>query len=300
MSLSAFHSHPVPVLDYEAAVASIQDIQARELATPGFNPELKTILLTHGDRARPAVLWLHGYTSAPPAFKQLAELCFQNGCNVLVPCIPHHGFKDRLSVEVSRVKAAELASFTDRMVDLMCGLGEQVIVGGLSMGGVMTCWAAQERADISTAIIIAPPLGFRIIPAGLTRTVAYGTQLLPDIKQWWDPEKKEHCDGPDYCYPRNSTHSAGQISQLGFKVFALGHRRPPVAARIWVVINDHDEVVNNELILRLVETWQKSNAPQLKVFHFPDELGLPHDCISLEQPKGNIRLVYAELMKMLG
>jgi hypothetical protein len=66
-----------------------------------------------------------------------------------------------------------------------------------------------------------------------------------------------------------------------------------------LVINDHDETVNKELILRLVETWQKSKAQQLQVFHFPDEIGLPHDCISLEQPKGNTRLVYAELMQML-
>jgi esterase/lipase len=300
MSSSAFHSHPAPVLDYETALARIQAIQADELATPGFNPELQTILLTHGDKARQAVLWFHGYTSAPLTLKSLAELCFQNGCNVLVPCIPHHGFEDRRSPEVSRVKAVELASFTQGMIDLTRGLGEKAIVGGLSMGGVTTCWAAQERADISTAIIIAPFLGARIIPAGLTGIVAYGVQLLPDIKQWWDPEKKEHCDGPDYGYPWHSTHSLGQILQLGFKVVASARRQPPAAARIWVVINDHDESVNKAMILRLVETWQKANATQLNVFHFPDKLGLPHDCISLEQPKGNTRLVDAELMKMLG
>jgi esterase/lipase len=300
MSSSSFQSHPAPVLDYETAVARVQAIQARELATPGFNPELKTILLTHGDKARQAVLWLHGYTAASVQFKQLAELCFQNGCNVLVPCMPHHGFKDRLSPEVNKVKATELVRFTDEMIDLTHGLGESVVVGGLSMGGVMTCWAAQERADISAAIIIAPFLGARIIPADLTKFVAYGVQLLPDIKQWWDPEKKEHCDGPDYGYPWNSTHSLGQILQLGFKVIAFARRRPPAAAKIWMVINDHDESVNKEMILRLVKTWQKSNAPQLKFFHFPDEIGLPHDCISLEQPKGNTRLVYAELMRMLG
>ena len=300
MSSSAFQSHPAPLPDYNAAVARVQSIQARELALPGFNPELKTILLTHGNKTRQAVLWLHGYTAAPLLFKPLAELCFQNGFNALVPCIPHHGFKDRLSPEVSRIIATELACFTDEMIDLTRALGEAVIVGGLSMGAVMTCWAAQERADISTAIIIAPFLGARIIPAGLTKPLAYGMQLLPDIKQWWDPEKKELCDGPDYGYPWYSTHSLGQILQLGSKAFAFGRRRPPAAAKIWVVINDHDESVNNKMIMRLGKTWQKSNTPQLKTFHFPDELGLPHDCISVEQPKGNTSLVYAELMRMLG
>ena len=140
----------------------------------------------------------------------------------------------------------------------------------------------------------------RIIPAGLTKLLAYGFQLLPDKKQWWDAEKKENCNGSHYNYPWYSTHSLGQILQLGFKVQAFGRRKPPAAAKIWVVINDHDGSVNNTLIMRLVKTWQKSNASQLQIFHFPVELGLPHDCISIEQPKANTRLVYAELMRMLG
>ncbi len=300
MSSSSFHSHPAPVLDYETALSRVQAIQGRELATPGFNPELQTILLTHGEKTRQAILWFHGYTSATLQFKSLAELCYQRGCNVLVPCIPHHGLLDRMTTEVSKFKAAELIQFSDEMVNVVHGLGEQVIVGGLSLGGVMTCWAAQERADISTAIIIAPFLGARIIPADLTKLVAYGVQLLPDIKQWWDAEKKENCDGPAYAYPRHSTRSLGQIMQLGFRVSGLGCRKPPAAAKIWVVINDHDELVNPTMIMRLVETWKRSKARQLQVFHFPDELGLPHDCISVEQPKGNTKLVYAELMKMLG
>jgi pimeloyl-ACP methyl ester carboxylesterase len=300
MTSSEFHSHPASLQDYETAIEKIQAMQAGELATPGFNPELQTTLLTHGEKARRVVLWLHGYTAAPPQFKSLAELCFQRGYNVLVPRIPHHGFKDRLCSEVSKIKATELVRFTDEMIDLAHGLGEEVILGGLSMGGVMTCWAAQERADVSQAIIIAPFLGARIIPTTLTRLVAYGVELLPDSNQWWDPENKEKCDGPDYGYPWYSRHSLGQILKLGFKVFALGRRKPPAAARIFVVINDHDESVNNTMIVRLVETWKKSKARALQAFHFPDELGLPHDCISIEQPKGNTRLVYAELMRMMG
>jgi pimeloyl-ACP methyl ester carboxylesterase len=300
MSASPFHSHPAPVLDYETAVARVQTLQAKELATPGFNPELKTILLTHGHKTKKAVLWLHGYTATPLNFKPLAEMCLQKGCNVFVPCIPHHGFKDRLTPEVSKVKETELVRFTDEMIDITRGLGEEVIVAGLSMGGVMACWAAQERADVSVAIIIAPFLGARIIPTGLTKPVAFGVQLLPDIKQWWDAEKKMNCDGPDYTYPWYSLHSLGQILQLGFRVQAFGRRNAPAAAQIWVVINDNDESVNNAMILRLVKTWQKSNATHLQTFHFPVELGIPHDCISIEQPKGNTGLVYAELMRMLG
>jgi esterase/lipase len=300
LSSSKFHSHAAPVQDYETAIGRIQVMQAGELASPGFNPELQTILLTHGEKTRQAVVWLHGYTSAPPQFKSLAGLCFQSGCNALIPCIPHHGFKDRLCTEVSRIKATELVRFTDEMIDLAHGLGEEVIVGGLSLGGVMTCWAAQERVDVSLAIIIAPFLGARVIPTALTKIVAYGLEILPDHKHWWDTEKKENRDGPDYCYPWYSTRSLGQVLQLGFKVFAFSRRKPPAAAKIRVVINEHDESVNNEMTMRLVKTWEKSKARQVQAFHFADGLGIPHDCISLEQPRGNTGLVYGELIKMIG
>ena len=300
MPSSAFRSHPAPVQDYAAAVEKVQAIQAREIATPGFDPRLQTILMSHGGKTRRAVLWFHGYTATTLQFKPLAELCFQKGYNVLVPCVLHHGMRDRLSPEISKIDARELVHFSDEMTDLARSLGDELIVGGLSMGGVQTAWGAQERADVAMAIIIAPFLGARIIPTPLTGMAALAFRLLPDILQWWDPEKKEHLDGPAYTYARYSTHSLGQILGLGFQVFALARRKPPAAGKIWVVINDHDESVNNEMVQRLVDTWERSNAGNVQTFHFPDELGIPHDCISVEQPTANTPLVYGELMKMVG
>jgi pimeloyl-ACP methyl ester carboxylesterase len=300
MPVSIFRSHPAPIQDYTAAVQKIASLQAAETAIPGFDPRLKTILLDHGKKTRRAVLWFHGYTSATLQFKPLAELCHRQGYNAFVPCIPHHGFKDRLSGEVSRIDARELVRFTEQMVDLVHGLGDEVVVGGLSMGGVMAAWVAQERPDVSVAITIAPFLGARIVPTALTRPFAYGAQILPDIIQWWDAEKKEHNDGPDYAYPQRSTHSLSQILQLGFQVFALAGKNPPAAGKVWAVINDHDEAVNNPLVERLAKIWERSKPEDVQTFHFPDELGIPHDCISVEQPRGNTPVVYAELMKMVG
>lgn len=270
------------------------------MATPGFNPKVKTLLLTHGARTRRAVLWFHGYTDTPLQFKKLVELCYEKGYNVLVPCVPHYGFKDRLSVEISKVKSGELVRFSDKMVDLMHGLGEEIIVGGLSMGGAMTAWVAQERPDVKLAIIIAPFFGAWMIPTGLIKIAAYGVQILPDIKQWWDPVKKEKGDGSEYSYLQNSTHSLSQIMRLGFQVFSFAGQKPPAVEAIWMIINDADKSVKYVMNERLVTLWKKSSAKNVQSFHFPASLGLPHDCITVEQPKGNTRLVYAELMKRIG
>ena len=300
MSSSVSQTVPLPILEYSAALEKIQAIQTAEVAQEGFDPRLQTILLTHGQKTHRAVLWFHGYTAAAAQFRQLGEICYQRGYNVLVPCVPHHGFKNRMSPETSRVKAQELLQFTPAMVDLMHGLGDEVVVGGLSMGGALASWVAQNRGDVRTAVIVSPFLGAKIIPTNLTRVVAFGMQFLPDNKRWWGPELKEASAGPDYGYVQNSTHSLGQILKLGFQVADAARSRRPLVADIWMAVNDNDQAVNNEMAERLVASWQKAGAKSVRNFHFPASLGLPHDLISIEQPGANPQVVYDELMKMVG
>jgi len=300
MSLSSFHSHPSPVLDYSAAVERIQARQAAELATPGFYPDLQSCLLTHGKKTQRVVVWLHGYTSAPPYFQSLAEECFRRGDNAFLPCAPHHGFADRMTQEVSRLNSVELVRFIDEMVDLTRGLGEEVIVAGISMGGTLAAWAAHERADVSLAVVLEPFLGAHIIPTRLTGAAMFLARLIPDIKVWWDAEKKENCDGEPYGYPRYSIRSIGQLGQLGGWLLARSRRSPPAARQVWVVLNEHDGSVNNELVERLVERWTAAGGKNVHLHRFADALGLPHDCLSTLQPNGKPELVAAELMKMIG
>ncbi len=300
MPTTDFHSHPQPVTDYATAVARINAKQAQEIATPGFRPDLKSILLTHGQKTKRAVLWFHGYSSATPEFASLAQLTFEKGYNSFVPCAPHHGFADRLSPEVSRVKAGELVRYTDEMVDLMHGLGDEIIVGGISMGGAMTAWAAQERPDVAMAILVAPFIGAKIIPDPLIRSVVFVTQYLPDILQWWDPEKKEKIEGGNYGYYQRSFHSLGQVLKIGFHVFSEANLQPPKVKQIWMVTNAHDDAVSNTMADSLAAIWRKSGSTNVRAFCFPDELELPHGCIALETPKGKPGLVYAELMRMIG
>jgi carboxylesterase len=204
-----------------------------------------------------------------------------------------------MSPETSRLKAGELLQFTNDMVDLMHGLGEEIVVGGLSMGGALASWVAQERPDVKTVVIISPFLGAKSIPPHLTRMVAYLTQLLPDNRQWWNPEMKEALSGPDYGYAQRSTHSLGQILKLGLQVADAARRRPPAVGDIWMVLNDNDHSVNNEIAERLTASWQKNGTKCVRKYYFPVSLGLPHDLIGIEQPGANPQLVYRELMKMV-
>lgn len=284
---------------FKEAVEKIKALQSRETNIYGFNPQLKTIFLSHGRKTKRAVLWLHGYTSATPQFKHLAELCFKKGYNVLVPCMPHHGLKDRLTSEIGKMTAKEQKRFVDNMVDIMHGLGNEIVVGGLSMGGIMTAWIAQQHPDVDTAIIIAATFGYKAIPTPLTRITTLAFLALPNMRQWWDNEKKDTVQDPWYGYPHRYTRSLVQLLDLGHQILGLAKHDPPAAKKVWVVVNDHDESVDNKMLQKLVDTWLNSGAKNTSIYHFPDKLGLDHDCISVEHSKDNPRIVYPVLMKMV-
>lgn len=293
-----FRLHPHPVENYENAVKAVREIQASE--GDAFYDRTKTVLLTHSKKTRRVVLWLHGYTATTLQFLPLAKLCHEKGYNVFVPCMPHHGLKQNVTAETSKMKAIELAQFADRMVDITSGLGDEVIVGGLSMGGVATAWLAQERQDVSLALIIAPFLGARIIPVQYTRLVSAVMRFLPNRILWWDPKTKSTSKEMPFNYPCFSTRSLAHIIHLGSMTFDLAKIQPPRAGKVWMIINDHDKSVNNELCEKLVHTWQSTGAKNVTACHFPDEYRLPHDCISVENPKANTKIVYSLLMDILG
>jgi carboxylesterase len=299
MPLSKPFSQPVSMNTFMEAVEKIKAMQSRETNTPGFNPQLNTIFLSHGKKTKRAILWLHGYTSATLQFKHLADLCFKKGYNVLVPCMPHHGLKDRLTSEICKITAKEQKQFVDSMVDIMHGLGNEVVVGGLSMGGTMTAWVAQKHPDVDTAIIIAAAFGYKVIPTHLTRIATLALLALPNMRRWWDNEKKDTLQDLWYSYPHGYTHSLVQLLDLSHQVLGFAKHNPPAAKKVWVVMNDHDEAVDNRMLHKLVDTWHNSSAKNISTYHFPDSLGLDHDCISVEHPKNNPKYVYPILMKMV-
>ncbi len=296
--LSPF-SQPTSLKSFKKAVETIKTMQSREINTQDFNPQLKTIFLSHGKKTKRAVLWLHGYTSAALQFMHLAELCFKKGYNVLVPCMPHHGLKDRLTSEIGKITAREQKQFVEKMVDIMHGLGHEIVVGGLSMGGTMTAWIAQQRPDVDTTIIIAAAFGFKVIPTSLTRIATLALSALPNMRQWWDKEIKDTVQDPWYGYPHRYTRSLVQLLDLGHQVLKLAKHTPPAVKKVWVVINDNDEAVDNKMLQKLADTWNHSGAKNASIYHFPKKFGLDHDCISIEHSKDNPRFVYPVLMKMV-
>lgn len=297
MPANTLRSYARPAEDYEAAVARIETLQARD--TFEINPLSHTRFLTHGQKTDRVVVWFHGYTNSPAEFAVLGQRCFEQGCNVLIPRAPHHGLLNRMNTETEKLTAEELAQFTDEAVNIACGLGRQVIVGGLSMGGVLTAWAAQQRDEISLALILSPAFGVEIIPARLTELFSRATLLLPNRYRWWDEQLKDTPLEPMHAYPRFAMHGLAQIMRLGFNAQHQARHGKPAARRVWVITNANDHSVNNQLTTQIVQSWKSSGADNVRTYTFPAELGLQHDFVEATSATQKIESVYPVLLGII-
>lgn len=291
---------PSPATSYEEAISGIEAIRTEEAELVDLHPMCGTQVSTHEKKTENVIVFLHGFTSCPDQFTELGNQYFDLGYNVFIPREPHHGLSDRLGTPLKNYTAEEMITFANNIADIAQGLGDRVIIVGLSGGGAMATWLAQERTDVDLAVPIAPFLGIGFIPEFLNRPLTNLILLIPDFFQWWDPVNKENNpNSAPYSYTRYPIHSLFENLRLGYVVEADSRRVKPAAGQILVITNDNDESVNNDVIAGLEKLWLQHGEESLKSFRFDQDLGLPHDLITTTRPGAMIDLVYPKLMELI-
>jgi carboxylesterase len=147
---------------YEAGIEVATSLQ--NLDGPNVNPACHTRLPTHGRRTERSLVLLHGFTNCPQQFDALGQHFYGLGWNVLIPRYPRHGCSDRLTTSIAELHSEQLIALANRAAEAGTGLGEQLTVAGLSLGGTLTGMLAQERESVERAVLIAPMLGLQRIP----------------------------------------------------------------------------------------------------------------------------------------
>ncbi len=291
-----FASHPHAAAGYAEALRLVDSLRAAD--SVAIAPECATLLLSHGVRTARVVVLLHGLTNCPAQFDSLARIAYARGANVLVPRLPHHGFADRMTDELARVDADELCRFTDRVLDAAAGLGDSVTVAGLSTGGVMAAWAAQERADVDRAVVIAPMLGYAGAPGPvLTAALTRAACALPNAFVWWDGKRKQDLPGPKHVYPRFATRSIGATMRLGAAVMAHARLTAPASRTQVIITVGGDQAVDNTAVATLARRW--SAHADVVTYEFPASLHLNHDVVDPEQVGGNPAVTYPVLARFI-
>ena len=289
-----------PAATYADARARFVARQALDDATGALavNPRCRSYLLDHGARTRRVIIYFHGYTNCPAQFHQLGEQFYRRGDNVLVLRLPWQGLADRLTPLQGRVTAADLAAFTQEAVDIGCGLGEEVILAGLSAGAIMAGWAAQQRADVHTALVCSPSLGFPGWPVWASDSLCYALRRLPNFFIWWDRQAHARIAGAPHAYPRFATRSLAEIVMWGRALRRAAATTPPRARHIVVVASAADKAAHLGLTLALGEAWQRHAPDRVELHTFPADLQVHHDMIDPTQPTQRTDLVYPILLDL--
>lgn len=293
-------AEPNPATSYEDAIARITAIQQAEEQRGDLNLVCHSQLLTHGEKTEQTILFLHGFTSCPDQFLALGQEFFDLGYNVYIPRVPHHGISDLMTEELKQLTAEEMAAFGTEVADIAQGLGENVSVAGLSGGGTMAAWLAQEREDVELAAPIAPFIGVGFIPTALNKPFTNALLLLPNIWMWWDPQTRENNPlSAPYSYRRYPTRALAEVMRLGFATEAVAAGEQPLSSNIVMISNAADRSVNNSIIDRLVGKWRTQASERVHAFQFEATLGLPHDIITTTRPEAQIDVVYPVLLDLL-
>ena len=220
---SLFYSSK-PLENYDESIRRVHErISTQEIDAADYG---HSIIMTHGHKTEKVIVFYHGYTNCPRQFEDLGKKFFEQGYNVYVPRVPHHGINDLFTKEIGRLTIRELMQVCDESVDIARGLGKKVTVLGISMGGVMAAWNAQFREDLDKAVLVVPSFGWYFLP-GIIKPLVNVSFLFPNSFLWWDPVKREKRRSPFSMYHRFSTHGMGHILRLGLSVFRASKKQAP-------------------------------------------------------------------------
>ena len=284
-------SHPAPAATYAAAVARIEARQAGDdrIAVPGG----RTIFLTHGGRTARVVVLFHGLTNSPRQYDHLAAQLFAEGDNVYIPRLPRHAERGGRAATLSTLTAEELRDAGDSAVDIADGLADSVVVAGVSAGGTISAWLAQNRGDVRRAVIIAPLLEIGRLPAFLDGPLMNLALRTPNITHNLPPDSLR----PDRELGETS-RAVAQILRLAVALRKSADRAPARARNIVFVTNGNDHTILAAPVLQLARRWSETGA-NVTEYQFPRSLGLPHDITEEEHVESKPAIVNPALEALI-
>jgi alpha-beta hydrolase superfamily lysophospholipase len=270
----ALVSHSQPARDYDTAVARARLFQRGDsIATTSG----RSVLRVHGHRTPRAFVLFHGLTNSPYQFRDLADSIYDAGDNVFVPRLPWHALPGGTQRELARITATALRGVADTSVDIASGLGDTIIVFGLSLGGTMAAWVAQFRS-VDHVVIVAPALGVSHVTALLETPLMNLGLRLPNYAHD-DPADPLRPDRmPGWC-----SRGIAQMMALGLAARRRAGDSAPRTSAIRMLVNAHDETVNRTLIDDLVASWRAKGAA-VETYELADTLRLPHDVVDPTEP----------------
>ncbi len=104
-----------------------------------------------GPKGRIGVLLLHGFGGAPRSLQELAQRLVDQGYTVALPLLAGHG---RTPEDMEASRWTEWTADAEAAYQWVRARSDTVFVCGLSMGGTLALWVAEQHPDITGLITI--------------------------------------------------------------------------------------------------------------------------------------------------
>jgi carboxylesterase len=285
-------ARPNPARDYAAAIGRFEAIAAAE--EPVCNPAIRSLLLTHDGPTRRVYVFVHGTTNSPRQFEELGRLLHARGHTVYVPLMPRHGRRSMRLAELRGLRAEELRDYADAAVDLAAGLGEEIMAVGISGGAAIVGWMGQNRAEMHTALLLAPFLGVRrVSPAvGTAMMNVYSRMPSVNLEDPLEPRR-------DWVYRGQTTRALAETLRLARALLRQAAAAAPAGRRLVLLTTARETQVANGATYRLAALWRARGANVI-ADEFAPELEIPHNAIDPAADPAKKAIVYARMLELLG
>ncbi|MHB9111311.1 MAG: alpha/beta hydrolase [Thermoleophilia bacterium] len=266
-------SNPNPATSYADSVQRIQSVLDNEAGK--VCDICGTRFYPHGDRTKKVVVLVHGLTNSPRQFEELGQMLFSDGYNVLIPRMPFHGLETHTVSELGNTTTEDLRLFSDEIADMASGLGDEITVVGLSGGGTVAAWIAQNRNDVDKVVLIAPLYGVAPVPPLANEMLGNLFTRIPNIT-WASSSEPPR----ESVYMGWSTRGVAEYMVFSRAAQPAAEGEPSQVKNIVLVTNGNDHTVNNGMSEAVVEKWETAGATVTR-YQFDESLGLPHDVVDI-------------------
>lgn len=153
---------------FESGKAQFQkylESKETEIRTKAEDPNNKNhriiaapFVLLHEGRTKYSALLIHGLNDSPYYMKDIAQVLFSQGYNVITILLDGHG---------TSAEDMKTTTYIQWIKNLYLGLsiakklGENVLVGGFSTGGLLSTYAALDTTDVKGILLFAPALAIQ-------------------------------------------------------------------------------------------------------------------------------------------
>ncbi len=291
VSLDGFGAQPNPINDYDQAVARVEQLQQEE--TPITREVSRSILMTHGEKTDDVYVLVHGVTNAPHEFEELGQMFYDQGANVLILRMPQHGLLSGDIKELKNLKPEAVREYADTVIDIASGLGDNMTVIGLSAGGTVAAWMAQNRPEVDRAIVMSPFLGIAETPMFLDPILMRAFLRLPGFSIGGKSEADRA-----WVYKGESSKGLAIFMLMGQALFKQAEETPPQADAIFILTTGADTAADNGWADKLAEVWRAQGA-NVDAYEFPKSEHVPHASVDPFTDEAIRQKVYGKIFEWL-